>query len=336
LQLYRKKLLKLSKLNMSNLHVGHSEIATFAESNVNLKREDAEDLRAQVNRLRDRLESYLKEHPDFSLKKMILSGSLAKGTALKFINDVDVAMYVSAGDAPANMNELSSWLASRLREAFPNFKPEQVVENPHTLTVLFSGSGLKVDVVPILYEGDPDWKGYLVSKHTGEKILTSIPLHIDFIRRRKVKHDVHYAQIVRLLKYWAKNQKTENENFRFKSFMIELLVSHLADNGLVFDNYPEALANIFAYIAKDAFKSPIIFSDHYDAQSCEETAHPIRIWDPINPKNNTAKLYTDQQKNTIIEAALDAGDAIDSALRCPTKSDSLRYWRKIFGPTFDA
>ena len=34
-------------------------------------------------------------------------------------------------------------------------------------------------------------------------------------------------------------------------------------------------------------------------------------------------------------AALDAGDAIDSALRAITKGETVRYCQKIFGPTFN-
>jgi tRNA nucleotidyltransferase (CCA-adding enzyme) len=321
---------------MSVIHVGHSDIVRFADERVNLKREDAKELREQVNRLRDRLETYLEEHPDFELRKMLLSGSLAKGTSLKSLNDIDVALYVSFAEAPVNMADLLPWLAARLRLAFPNFKPEQVVANPFTITVAFSNSGLKVDVVPIFYDGDPDWWGHLVSKDTGEQILTSIPMHLDFIRRRKAANDIHYAQVVRLLKYWAQTQKLENPDFRFKSFMIELLVAHLADEGLRVDNYPEALAEIFAYIATDAFQTAIAFHDHYNPGLCALTSHPIRIWDPVNHENNTAKLYTAEQKQAIVEAALDAGDAIDAALRAPTKGDTLRYWRKVFGSTFDA
>jgi len=320
---------------MSTLYVGHSEITTFADKRVNLKREDAKKFRDQVNRLRDQLESYLKEHPDFSLRKMLLSGSLAKGTALKSINDIDVAVYVSLSDSPKEMVDLISWLATLLREAFPNFKPEQVTENSSTLTVSFVGTGLRVDIVPILYEGDPNWKGHLISKD-GDKMLTSIPMHLDFIRRRKAANETHYAQVIRLLKFWVAYQRTQNPEFRFKSFMIELLVAHLADKGLKFDNYPEALAEIFAHIATDSFLTTVIFDDHYDPELCIESEHPIRIWDPVNHENNIAKLYTENQKNTIIEAALDAGDAIDSALRAPTKAESLRYWRKVLSPTFDA
>lgn len=317
-------------------HVGHSDIVRFADERVNLKREDVADYREQVNRLRDRLEQYLKTNPDFALRKMLLSGSLAKGTALKSIDDIDVALYVSFADAPGDMRQLIPWLAEKLRQAFPNFQPQQVVENTFTLTVLFSNSGLKVDVVPILYDGDPDWKGHLVSKDTGEKVLTSIPMHLDFIRRRKAANETHYAQIVRLMKYWVQNEKSKNSDFRFKSFMIELLVAFLADRGLPLNNYPEALAQIFAYIATDAFKTKVVFDDHYDSILCRDCSDPIQIWDPVNHQNNTAMRYTEAQKTVVIDAALEAGDAIDAALRAPTKTEALRYWRKVFGSTFDA
>ncbi len=85
---------------MSREHVNHADLARFADERVNLKREDATDLRAQANRLRDRLETYLADHPDFALRKMLLSGSLAKGTALKSISDIDVGCYVSSDSAP--------------------------------------------------------------------------------------------------------------------------------------------------------------------------------------------------------------------------------------------
>ena len=67
---------------LSLAHVSQNEILTFADSKVNLHRDDVKGYREQVWRLRDKLETYLSDHPDFSLKKMMLSGSLAKGTAL--------------------------------------------------------------------------------------------------------------------------------------------------------------------------------------------------------------------------------------------------------------
>jgi hypothetical protein len=99
--------------------------------------------------------------------------------------------------------------------------------------------------------------------------------------------------------------------------------------------YPSALAKIFAFIANDNFETAIAFADYYDPKACSAPGVPVRIWDPVNNKNNVSALYTVQNKDRIVEAALDAGDAIDSALRAITKGETVRYWQKIFGPTFN-
>jgi tRNA nucleotidyltransferase (CCA-adding enzyme) len=321
---------------MSTLHVSHSDIVRFADERVNLKRDDAKKYRNQINWLRERLENHIREHPDFALKKMLLSGSLAKGTALKTLNDADVAVYVAEREAPADMGDFINWLAEQILAAVPNLRREQVKANPFTVTVSFSGTGLRIDVVPVLYNGDSNWKGHLVSKDDGTKLLTSIPMHLDFIRRRKATNEVHYAQVVRLLKHWVRYVRSIDTNFRFKSFMIELYVAYLADRGLQFDDYPEALAQVFAHIGTDAFKTDIVFGDHYQPSICVGCKDPIRIWDPVNHENNAASRYTEQQRDAIIEAALEAGDAIDAALYATTKADTLRHWRRVFGPAFDA
>lgn len=103
---------------MGRQHVGHSDIATFAQDRVNLPKDKADEYRAQARRLREKLEGYLDEHPDFTLRKMMLSGSLAKGTALRSLNDIDVACYISGADAPKDIKALLDYLAERLRKAF--------------------------------------------------------------------------------------------------------------------------------------------------------------------------------------------------------------------------
>jgi len=320
---------------MARSHVSHAEIAQFADERVNLKRDDATELRRQANMLRDRLETYLADHPDFELRKMLLSGSLAKGTALKSVSDIDVACYISCGEAPHKVSELIPWLASKLEKAFPNFKPEQVTRKTYSVGVKFMTTGNEVDIVPILYSGDPEWRGSLISKDTGEELMTSVPLHLQFIRKRKDANKTHFAQVVRLVKYWANLQK-QNDDFRFKSFMTELIVAHLADSGTALNDYPEALAAFFNFLASDGFRTTIAFADYYKPSDCKTSSEPIRIWDPVNCQNNVAKLYTDKNRDLVIEAALDAGDAIDAALRATTKAETVRYWQKVFGPAFSA
>ena len=81
-------------------------------------------------------------------------------------------------------------------------------------------------------------------------------------------------------------------------------------------------------------REEIIFEDYYSSSDVEEFSDPVRIIDPVNPKNNVANLYTNHQAEMIVEAAMDAGDAIDAALSAPTKGETVRYWQKVFGSAF--
>lgn len=319
---------------MSRQHVDHGEIARFAEERVNLPRDKANEYRAQARGLREKLEGYLQEHPDFSLKKMLLSGSLAKGTALRSLNDIDVACYISGANAPKDVAALLQYLAERLRKAYPNFSPDQVKPQTYSVTVSFRGTGLDVDVVPILYDGDPNWYGNLVSQENGSFLKTSIPRHLEFSRKRKTAWESHFSQIVRLVKFWVCNVKRENEHFRCKSFMVEMILSHLCDQGADFSDYPEALQHFFTYVATSNLRKKIVFSDYYASTSVGAFTEPVQIIDPVNAENNVSRLYTAAQADTIVSAALDAGEAIDAALAAPTKQESVYYWRKVFGPTF--
>ncbi|MGD9982921.1 MAG: CBASS oligonucleotide cyclase [Porticoccaceae bacterium] len=319
---------------MSRVHIDHRDLVRFAGERVNLPKEKADEFRAQARRLREKLEGYLTDHPDFALKKMLLSGSLAKGTALRSLNDIDVAVYISGSDAPHDLQALLNYLAEKLRKAFPNFSPEQVQPQTYSVTVNFRGTGLNVDIVPVLYAGLPDWRGNLISQDDGSFLETSIPLHLEFARKRKQAQPTHFAQVVRLVKYWARRMKQEHDGFRFKSFMIEMILAKLADNGTDLSDYPEALQSFFTYVAESNLSERIVFEDYYKASTVAPCTDRVQVIDPINVSNNVARLYTAQNADAIVDAALDAGDAIDAALRAPTKELTVRYWQKVFGSAF--
>jgi hypothetical protein len=321
---------------MGRQHVGHDEIATFAQDKVNLPKDKADEYRAQARRLKEKLEGYLSEHPDFTLKKMRLSGSLAKGTALRSLNDIDVSCYISGADAPKDVQALLDYLAERLRRAFPNFSPDQVQPQTYSVRVSFRGSGLDVDVVPILYDDDPLWYGNLVSQDDGSFLKTSIPLHLEFAAKRKRTQEKHFAQVVRLVKFWAKRAKQDREGFRFKSFMVEMILAKLCDDGMDFSDYPEALQHFFTYVARTNFRERIVFTDYYKAQSVPSFSDVVQIIDPVSAANNVANLYTAANADAIVDAAIDAGDAVDAALAAPNKELTVAYWQKVFGSSFHA
>ena len=317
-------------------HITQSDIKAFADTKVNLPAGDAQAYRDQVNRLRDRLKMHIAENPGFALVKMLHAGSVAKGTALKTVNDLDAAVYVRSDEAPGDDSDLVPWLAERVREANPNLSHDQIVEQSHCVTISFRGSGLEVDVVPVLYEGDEDDKGYLVDKNTGARMLTSIPLHLEFIRTRKDANPTHFAQVVRLAKWWARELKIKDPSFRCKSFLIELVLAHLADTGEIgFTDYGEALSGFFAYVVKSQLKDRIAFTDYYPASELPApTGAAIEVFDPVNPNNNITVRYTDRDRQQLVDAAETAGDAIDEALFADTKGRAVECWQLVLGSSF--
>ncbi len=315
--------------------IGHSDLVAFADDVVNLHREDVKEYREQVMRLRDELAAHIAEHSDYSLIKMLQSGSVAKGTALSTLNDMDVAVYIKASDAPVDESELLNWLVGRLRDAYPRMSPDQFNPDGHCVTVSFKGTGLDVDVVPVIYEGGSNDIGYLIEKDSGDRLLTSIPLHLEFIRKRKEAYPTHFAQVVRLLKWWVKERKKSNQAFRFKSFMIELLCAHLSDSGMDFSDYPLAMEKFFAYVVQSGLKKRISFSDYYAPSSLlGPTGAPIEIFDPVNPENNVAARYSEAERNLIVEASYDALDALNAAHHSTTKERSVDLWQEVLGPSF--
>ncbi|WP_152486524.1 CBASS oligonucleotide cyclase [Nocardiopsis lucentensis] len=317
--------------------IGHRDLVKFAEGKVNLKKFEVDDQRAQVNRLRDRIEAKVVASPEYGFIKALHAGSVAKGTALRSVNDRDLAVYVKAEQAPDSTLELVVWVRDRVAEAYPALSDDQIVANTHCVTVKFAASGLEVDVVPVLYEGEPNDVGYLVNKHTGERLRTSVRQHLDFIRGRKKDHPDHLAQLIRFTKWWARQQKKRDGEFKCKSFMLELLWVHLADGGMVLNDYAESLEQFFAFIVNGGLDSQIAFTDFHPASDLPgRGSAPIQILDPVNFDNNVAEHYENHHRDRLVAAAQEAFDAISTAYYEPAKGQAVELWQDVLGTSFQA
>jgi len=306
-----------------------------------LDSEKRKTYRAQANNLRESLEKYINDHADYDHLRMYHSGSVEKGTALSTINDMDVAVYLKAAKEDVEEGDLLTWLRDRLIEAKPqNMDASQILPieaGAHCVTITYKGTGLDVDMVPVIYDGEPDGKGYLIPWGMDDRVLTSIPLHLAFIRKRKEEHPDHFAQVVRLVKWWAKLQKGANQSFRFKSFMLELICAHLVDTGKMdVTDYPTALAQFFGYILNSGLKERVIFADNYDADDVPDKTDVeiIGIFDPVNPDNNVASRYTEENRMLIVDEAQKAFDAITQAKYSITKGEAAELWKRVFGHSF--
>lgn len=322
---------------MSDPVISHSDIKSFAETHVNLDPDDAKKYRGQVNSLRDRLEVHIAANPGFALTKMLHAGSVAKGTGLSTLNDLDIAVYLKKEDIPIADQDLVPWLGDRLFDAYSGIlKRDQFdTSSPNCVTIRFRGTGLDVDVVPVLYDGAKDDRGFLVNKDTGEKLLTSIPLHLQFIRKRKETNPNHYAQVVRIVKWWAALKKREDDSFKCKSFMLELILAKLADDGMDISNYARATESFFNYIVKTGLEERISFSDYYSSSALPSaTGAAIEIFDPVNPANNISSKYSTSDRDLLVRMAEEAGDALSEAHYATTKQRAVECWQRVLGPSF--
>jgi tRNA A37 threonylcarbamoyladenosine dehydratase len=86
--------------------------------------------------------------------------------------------------------------------------------------------------------------------------------------------------------------------------------------------------------ASTELRERIVFEDNYPASKIGTLSDLVQIIDPVNPVNNVARLYTQSNVDAIIDAAMDAGDAIDAAFYAPTKQLTVTYWQKVFGSSF--
>ncbi|MFH9658588.1 CBASS oligonucleotide cyclase [Streptomyces sp. NPDC017248] len=324
-------------------YVDHKVLKTFAQNKVNVPPDEAKERRRQVNHLRERLEDYIATHPDFDLVKLRASGSTAKHTAIRRRSgtgsDADVAAYLRTTDTDIDVSTMLTWLRDRCIEVYgatkdaDDFKPSD-----HAVGITMRSSGLKIDVVPVLYTGEPDDRGYLVTTD-GSKVLTSVTLHLQFIQTRKDKAGDGYRELIRLLKAWIRESKEADPELRCKSFLIELLVAHLWDVGwngrpLQVDDYPAAIEQVLAYIVRTGLRTPIVFTDYYKSDAVRATADPIQVWDPVNPENNVARGYTEQDRQRLVNHARTTLDTITMAAYAATKGEALDSWRELFGPTF--
>ena len=321
------------------MHITHKDILHFAEEKVNLPSKHAKKYRDQVRDLREKLEAHIKDNEDYRLRKILFSGSLAKSTSLKDISDADVALYIQPDDdikkrKEDDMEEFIRWLADELATFYRHISQKDIEPKKFSISIYFENKDLEIDVVPILLLDENTWDGELTSPSDETTLKTNIPRHIEFMKTRNEHHPMHFRQVIRLLKYWAGKQKKDNPDFRFKSFMIELIVAHLADkNKITLDDYPEAMRQFFDYLMNSRLNDVISFND-FGHGSVTKQDTPINIFDPVNKENNVAELYTQKEKELILEEARKAAEAIETASCVPKKNKALQLWQKVFGSTF--
>lgn len=124
----------------------------------------------------------------YRIQRFRRAGSLEKGTsnrprAGKPV-DADVGVYFSVDNTSSfDIGALQRLIKNLLAAAYPQKSPDDFDDaGARTFGVVFQGTGLEIDLVPIV-SLDPDAIYGLQYARSGDPVQTSVKIHIDHYRR---------------------------------------------------------------------------------------------------------------------------------------------------------
>lgn len=300
---------------------------TFYDHNVlRLPRDKRVEYNAQVDRLTSRLTNSLHTHTEYKVSRVIKAGSFAKHTILRRASgrslDVDVAFYLAGRDVNhENYASLSEDVHDLLVKLYPSKNVEDFEIQRRAATVTFIGSGLDVDVVPIIADGERDGYGYQFGSD-GSKVETCVPGQLAFLRTRKDR-DANFRTLVRLAKQWRHHHAVPG----LKGYSLELVMAALLDRDGATASIESRFRTFLRFIAQRGLREVITFPENRGGVSFTS---PVKLADPVNGQNNVGARITETELQ-IIETR--AGEAYETATYASVENDPT-LWKEVFGPRF--
>lgn len=252
--------------------------------------------------------------------EFIRSGSLARGSQIDPINDVDVVVVFSGDQHPKwgkpgdSALEALEYTRDLIHELIGKDAPEPEDGEERVRLIRIRNHSVKcflddpdetehpftVDVVPaIAYEGH-----LIIPEQNNRKWVESNPKQlINDVADRHAKWD-QFVKLVRVLKRWNKDQGAG-----MKSLVIEVLaLTHLVE-----DTRPKALSTFFTAAAAHIY---------------EPVEDPAGLCGEIDPRMDQALAH-----EKLDGAASAAYHAVNAQTRGDTDQAAC-YWRKVFGDIF--
>lgn len=282
---------------------------------------------AQVDRLIGALSKSVGARTSIKITKVVKAGSFAKFTILRKSSDdpvdVDVVFYISGKDADTETFEtLSTEIFDLLTDLYPQKSVEDFQFQKKAATVTFKGTGLSVDIVPVIEIPEEPGYGYQFGRG-GSKTKTCAPCQIGVVTTRK-NADGDFRTLVRLGKKW----RNYTDIKPLKSFHIELIFAHLQDVNGKAGSIQQRFFDFLLYIAQTELKYAIEFPENKGVVSA--FTDPVVIIDPVNGDNNTASRISDEERKAIVAAATEAWETANFA----ATEDDVAIWKELFGPRF--
>lgn len=301
----------------------------YYDSNVlRLPADKRTEYHAQVDRLVVELGKTLKGRTDIKITKVLKAGSFAKYTILRKTNedpvDVDLVLYISGLDADTEtLEEVTQDIYDALIKIYPTKSVEDFEIQRKAATVTFAGTGLSVDVVPVLEDPARPGYGWQFDIRDGTKTETNPPGQLKFVRDRK-DADKEFRTLVRMGKRWRRHAELN----ALKGFTVELIMAHVLEVNGNAGSIEKRFRDFLLYIAQSKLQEEIRFPEN--AAPFPAFSNPVIIRDPVNSENNVAGRITEDERKEIVAAALEAWEAAHYA----SSEDDNSVWKEIFGPRF--
>jgi hypothetical protein len=301
----------------------------YYDSNVlRLPQDKRTEYHAQVDRLIVELNKSLRGKTKIKITRVVKAGTFAKFTILRKTSedpvDVDLVFYVSGRSVDREtLQLLCDTIYELLIEIYPNKAVEDFEIQRKAATVTFAGTGLSVDIVPVIEDPSREGYGWQFDIHDGTRIQTCAPCQIQFIRDRK-DIDADFRTLIRLGKRW----RNFAELTALKSFVVELIMAHLLARDGAAGSIDEKYRRFLLYLAQSGLKEQIRFPEN--KAPFGSFTSPVVILDPVYSLNNVAARITEDERKQIVARAEQDWEIATFA----SVENDLEEWKKIFGPRF--
>ena len=308
--------------------LNNTQIRYYDSTVLRLPEDKRKEYHAQVDRLISALTKRVHEQSEIKITKVVKAGSFAKYTILRKTSedpvDVDVVFYISGRSVDKeSLASLTELIYDAMIKLYPNKTVEDFEIQRKAATVTFVGTGLSVDIVPVIEDTARAGYGWQFDIHDGTKVQTCAPCQIKFVGDRKDK-DPDFRTLVRLAKKWRNRVELKP----LKSFAIELIMAHvLAKNGKD-GSIEKRFRDFLLYIAQSGLKEVITFPEN--GLVFPSFTDPVVILDPVCNTNNVASRISEDERKEIVAAALDAWETANFA----STEDDIEIWKELFGPRF--
>lgn len=308
--------------------LSNTELRYYDSNVLRLPADKRKEYHAQVDRLITELCKSVRDKTEIKITKVVKAGSFAKYTILrKTVSDpvdVDVVFYIAGRDVTKEtLDSLSATIYDLLIKIYPTKSVEDFEIQRKAATVKFVGSGLSVDIVPVIEDATRAGYGWQYDIHDGSKVQTCAPCQIQFVRGRK-NQDGDFRTLVRMVKKWRNYAEIKP----LKSFAIELIMAHVLETQGRAGSIEQRFRNFLLYVGQSGLKEQISFPEN--TAPFGSFSDPVVILDPVYSLNNVTSRISEVERKEIVAAAQEAWETTNFA----SAENDNGVWKELFGPGF--